>query len=114
MFRHGDYKLLIGFPGLYSSWYLPNDTELDTVARQKVLDAVHSAYHPQDADPSHTRLFTLENLDGWDDEPHLYNVKGRRCLWRFNAVWSMYRLTAQIPLTSNTAWYYQDLGIHKY
>ena len=74
-FRQGDFKLLIGFPGLYSGWYLPNQTE-DTVAGKRVLDAVNKACNPGGTDPRQTQLFTLENLDGWDDEPHLYNVKG--------------------------------------
>ncbi|KAK7093873.1 arylsulfatase B-like [Littorina saxatilis] len=69
--RQGDYKLIVGFPGLYSGWYLPNQTQ-DSVAGQKVMAAINASYQP---DGRPLKPFTLENPQGWDDEPHLYNLK---------------------------------------
>ena len=99
LYRQGDFKLLVGFPGLYSGWYLPNHT-VDALAGSKVLHAVHQTSRPAAGGRGEGQLtaFTLENLGGWDDEPHLYNLKGTPLpprLNRFVAHRSLYR--ASLP-----------------
>lgn len=73
--RQGDYKLLIGLPGLYSGWYLPNRTYGEPEqARQRLHRALEVLADPRatiDSLPPEVG----SALRGWDDEPHLYNVR---------------------------------------
>ncbi|XP_076451993.1 arylsulfatase B-like isoform X2 [Babylonia areolata] len=50
--RQGDYKLLVGFPGLYSGWYPPANMTLGW-----------------------SDIEILVNPKSWDDKPRLYNLK---------------------------------------
>ncbi|KAL8587307.1 hypothetical protein ACOMHN_045554 [Nucella lapillus] len=71
--RQGDYKLLLGFPGLYSGWYKPDKTTWSEEAVQEVQEALQKL-----SSPAVTGLgpATPENSQGWDDKSRLYNVKG--------------------------------------
>ncbi|KAL8587304.1 hypothetical protein ACOMHN_045551 [Nucella lapillus] len=59
--RQGDYKLLLGFPGLYSGWYKPDKT---TWSEEAVQESI-----------SQSGPTTLDDPQGWDDKPRLYNLK---------------------------------------
>ncbi|KAL8587310.1 hypothetical protein ACOMHN_045557 [Nucella lapillus] len=71
--KTGDYKLLLGYPGLYSGWYEPDRTTWSEETVQEVQEAMHILYSPEfiGLDPA-----TPWNSQGWDDKLSLYNVKG--------------------------------------
>lgn len=72
--RQGDYKLLIGLPGLYSGWYFPNRTYVEEVrAGQKLLAVLEDL--PKPGASAESLLAEVLELRGWDDEPHLFNLK---------------------------------------
>jgi hypothetical protein len=76
--RQGDYKLLIGLPGIYSGWYLPNRTyEEEARVGAKLVQALNEAAKPG-SENAETLLHEALGLQGWDNEPHLYNVKGMK------------------------------------
>lgn len=65
--RQGDYKLIVGFPGLYSGWYFPNETvsKVETMNTSDLSGLTMTI--PQQDSLSWPRA---------QEEVRLYNVRG--------------------------------------
>nr|KAG5695335.1 hypothetical protein BaRGS_006559 [Batillaria attramentaria] len=67
--RQGDYKLIVGLPGIYSDWYPPDKPMAEEEMRQAMDTIVQSALIPVRSDGAG------RPVGGWDDVRRLYNVK---------------------------------------